>query len=365
MPQIFTFLGKGGSGRTTVAIAAAKQQASLGQRVLFVSQDPTPATGILWGIPLTDRPQAIGANLEVVQIQAAAAIERGWEEVKQIEARYLRSPILRNIYGQELSILAGMDSAVSLNALRQYDASGKYDIIIYDGTGDMTTIGMAGMPDALNWYLRRFRAVIEESDLWKTISPILQPALAAVLTVAWTGESVMSQPFQEATNFLDKSTAIVSDPRRVVAYLVTTPDSAAIAVAKYFWGSAQQSNLAVAGLIVNQGNTNEEIAEIFEPLSIASLPTKSGMNWQPLMDAMPDFKQAASAPKSMTIDTVNREVRLYLPGFDKSQVKLTQSGPEITVEAGDRRRNIFLPPPLTGAGVRGAKFQHGYLIISL
>jgi arsenite-transporting ATPase len=366
MPQIFTFLGKGGSGRTTMAIAAAKQQASFGQRVLFVSQDPTPATGILLGIPLTDQPQPIGANLEAVQIQAAAAIERGWEEVKQIEARYLRSPILRNIYGQELSILTGMDSAVSLNALRQYDSSGKYDVIVYDGTGDMTTIGMAGMPDALNWYLRRFRAVIEESDLWKTIAPIVQPALAAVLTVAWTGENVMmSQPFQEATNFLDKSTAIVSDPRRVVAYLVTTSDPAAIAIAKYFWGSAQQSNLAVAGLIINQANPNAEIAETFQPLVIASIPTRLGTDWQPLMDAMPDFKQAASAPKSMTIDTVNREVRLYLPGFDKSQVKLTQSGPEITVEAGDRRRNIFLPPPLTGASVRGAKFQHGYLIISL
>jgi arsenite-transporting ATPase len=365
MPQIFTFLGKGGSGRTTVAIAAAKQQASLGQRVLFVSQDPTPATGILLGIPLTDKPQAIGANLEAVQISATSTIERGWEEVKEIEARYLRSPILRNIYGQELSILAGMDSAIALNALRQYDASGKYDVIIYDGTGDMTTIRMAGIPDALSWYLRRFRAVIEESDLWKTIAPIVQPALAAVLTVAWTGESVMSQPFQEATNFLDKSSEMVSNPSRVAAYLVTTPDPAAIAMAKYFWGSAQQSNLAVAGVIVNQGSSSEEIEGEFSPLTITALPTRSGADWQPLMDAMPDFKQAASAPRSITIDTVNREVRLYLPGFDKSQVKLTQSGPEVTVEAGDQRRNIFLPPPLQGASVRGAKFQHGYLIISL
>jgi anion-transporting ArsA/GET3 family ATPase len=364
MPQILTFLGKGGSGRTTVAIAAAKQQANLGRRVLFVSQDPTPATGILLGVPLTEQPQSIGANLAIVSISATVAIERGWEDVKQIESRYLRSPILRNVYGQELAILPGMDSAIALNALRQYDASGKYDVIVYDGTGDMTTLRMAGMPDGLNWYLRRFIAVVEESDLWRTIAPIMQPAMAAVLTIAWTGESVVSQPIQEATALLDKSQAIISNPQRVVGYLVTTDDPTAIATAKYLWGSAQQSGLTIGGLIVNQCQINAAVTAEFDPLTVKIVPTQIGTDWQPLMDAMPDFSQVTMAPKPITIDISKREVRLYLPGFDKTQVKLTQSGPEVTIEAGDQRRNILLPPPLKGSSVTGAKFQGGYLIIS-
>jgi anion-transporting ArsA/GET3 family ATPase len=365
MPQILTFLGKGGSGRTTVAIAAAKQQANLGRRVLFVSQDPTPATGILLGVPLTDKPQSIGANLEVVSISATVAIERGWEEVKQIEARYLRSPILRNVYGQELAILPGMDSAIALNALRQYDASGKYDIIVYDGSGDLTTLRMAGMADSLSWYLRRFVSVVEESDLWKTISPIMQPAMAAILTVAWTGESVMSQPMQEANSFLSKSQDVISNPQRVVGYLVTTEDPAAVATAKYLWGSAQQSGLTIGGIILNQCAISSAIISAeFDPLAATTIPARIGTDWQPLLDAMPDFGKAVSAPKPMTIDVPKREVRLYLPGFDKTQVKLTQSGPEVTIEAGDQRRNILLPPQLKGSSVTGAKFQNGYLIIS-
>jgi anion-transporting ArsA/GET3 family ATPase len=364
MPQILTFLGKGGSGRTTVAIAAAKQQANLGRRVLFVSQDPTPATGILLGVPLTDTPQSIGANLEVVSISATVEIERGWEEVKQIEARYLRSPILRNVYGQELAILPGMDSAIALNALRKYDASGKYDVIVYDGSGDMTTLAMAGMPDNLGWYLRRFIAVVEESDLWRTIAPIMQPTMAAILTVAWTGESVMSQPIQEATTALSHIQSIISNPQRVVGYLVTSDDRAAVAMAKYFWGSAQQSGLTIGGVILNRGAVSDAVAAEFDPLALTVMPTQIGADWQPLMEAMPDFSQAVSVPKPMSIDIPNREVRLYLPGFDKTQVKLTQSGPEVTIEAGDRRRNILLPSPLKGSSVTGAKFQGGYLIIS-
>jgi anion-transporting ArsA/GET3 family ATPase len=364
MPQILTFLGKGGSGRTTVAIAAAKQQANLGRRVLFVSQDPTPATGILLGVPLTEKPQSIGANLAVVSISATVAIERGWEEIKQVEARYLRSPILRSVYGQELAILPGMDGAIALNELRQYDSSGKYDVIVYDGTGDMATLAMVGMPDSLSWYLRRFIAVVEESDLWKTISPIMQPAMAAVLTIAWTGESVMSQPVNEATNVLAQAQSMISNPQRVVGYLVTTEEPAAVATAKYLWGSAQQSGLTIGGILLNQGTNQDTVATEFDPLAVTIVPSRVGADWQPLLDAMPDFSQAVTVPKPISIDIQNREVRLYLPGFDKTQVKLTQSGPEVTIEAGDRRRNILLPPALKGSSVTGAKFQNGYLIIS-
>ncbi|HEY9666794.1 MAG TPA: ArsA-related P-loop ATPase, partial [Coleofasciculaceae cyanobacterium] len=86
MALILTFLGKGGTGRTMIAIAAAKKLSNLGQRVLLIGQDPGPAFGLLLGAPTGPDPQEIGPNLHVVQLQTTLLLEHGWDEVKQLEA---------------------------------------------------------------------------------------------------------------------------------------------------------------------------------------------------------------------------------------------------------------------------------------
>jgi len=364
MSLILTFLGKGGTGRTTMAIAAAKQLATQGQRVLFASQDPGPAVGLMLGTALGPDPQEIATNLQAVQFQAAVLLERSWAEVKKLEAQYVRTPFFKEVFGEELGVLPGMDTALMMNAVREFDASGNYDVIVYDGPGDQTALRTIGMPEVLSWYIRRFSKVFADSDLGRTVSPFIQPISSAVLNVNWASNN-FAQPKGQMDDLLEKGKQAIADPRRAAAYLVTTDDPAAIATARYLWGSAQQIGLTVGGVLLNQGPAAETIANDFAPLKVSSIPRQSGDDWQPLMAALPDLlNQATEAPKPVTVDVAARKVSLFLPGFDKKQVKLTQYGPEVTVEAGDQRRNLFLPPELKGKQVTGAKFQDGYLIIS-
>ncbi len=369
MALILTFLGKGGTGRTTIAIATAKKLANQGKKVLLLSDDTSPALGLLLGTSLSMEITHIERNFDALQLHSTVLLEKGWEDIKKIESDYIRNPVLKNVYGQELSVLPGMDLALSLNAIREYDASGKYDIIIYDGLGNQTTLRMFGMPESLSWYIRRFQTVLQESDLWKNLSTFIQPVTSAVLNVAWTGESLPNQPTNQVNQLLDKGKNAVSDVNRVAAYLVTTGDPSAIATAKYLWGSANQVGLTVPGVILNQ--TSDKIEDIlpnltaeFSPLNVKSIPIKRANNWQIISDNLPDFTQVGLVPKPIEIDVQSRQVKLFLPSFDKTQVKLTQYGPEVTIEAGDQRRNILLPPQLTGLPVKGAKFQNGYLTIS-
>lgn len=364
MSLVLTFLGKGGTGRTTMAIAAAKQFAGQGKRVLLAGQESGPTLGLMVGAALGPDPQEIAPNLQGVQFQSAILLERSWNQVKQLEAQYVKTPFFKEVFGQELGVLPGMDSALGLNALREYDTSGQYDVIVYDGSGDEAMLRMLGMPEILSWYIRRFRKVFAESDLGRTLSPFIQPIASAVLNVNWTGDN-FAQPTHQVNNLLDQGKAAIADPSRFAAYLVTTADPVAIATAQYLWGSAQQVGLTVGGVISNQSAAlAEAIATQFTPLPVSLIPTCTNGDWQPLMDALPDFTQAAQAPRPITVDVRERKVHLFLPGFDKKQVKLTQYGPEVTVEAGDQRRNIFLPPELKGKQVTGAKFQESYLIIS-
>ncbi|MEL4898381.1 Get3/ArsA fold putative tail anchor-mediating ATPase NosAFP [Crocosphaera sp. Alani8] len=361
MALILTFLGKGGSGCSTVAIAAAKKLAAGGSRVLFLSQDASPVLQKLWGTTLEGTPTDIEPNLKGMALQSAQMLSKRWEDVKDLESQYLRSPTLKNVYGQELGVLPGMDGALALDALREYEESKEYDVIVYDGDSASSTLRMFSIPEIMSWYVRRFQEVLMESDVGKTLAPFVQPITSAVLNVSWSADDLKDTP---ANDILKSGKAALADPNRVAAYLVTTGDPTAIAASKYYWGGAQQVGLSVRGVIVNQGQT-ASLAEEFDPLNLSSVPKMESSNWQPLMESLPQFLGDSQAPKPLIVDVANRQVKVFLPGFDKKQVKLTQYGPELTIEAGDQRRNVELPPSLAGQSVKGAKFQNSYLIVSL
>ena len=86
-----------------------------------------------------------------------------------------------------------MDGALALNALRQFDASGRYDVIVFDGHSAMDTLRMFGLPEILDWYVRRFRGVFQQSDLGKALAPFIQPVASAVLSVDWQGD-ILDRP---------------------------------------------------------------------------------------------------------------------------------------------------------------------------
>ena len=156
----------------------------------------------------------------------------------------------------------------------------------------------------------------------------------------------------------------VVDPERMAAYLVMDGSPVTIATAQQFWGEAQQIGLTVGGVLGNRALEIEAIADAFSPLDITPIPAKTN-GWEEVVAALPDIRQGArSAPKPLEIDIVASQVRVFLPGFNKKQVKLSQNGPQIVVEAGGQRRNIPLPPPLDTKSVTGAKFQERSLILS-
>ncbi|MEL6853685.1 MAG: ArsA family ATPase [Cyanobacteria bacterium J06607_13] len=376
MTLILTFLGKGGTGRSTAAIAAAQKLTGSGKRVLLLSQEAGPALSLLLGTTVGNQPTAVSQNdqglaggFQAVQLQTTVLLEENWEKLKNFEAQYLRDPFFKAVFGQELSVIPGMDEFLALNAIREYTESAQYDVIVHDGPGDQTSLRMWGAIGGVDWYFRRFKQVFQTSQFYRSISPFIAPVTGAVFSSGLSGD-IWSQPeTQNVETMVAKGKAMVRDPMQLRAYVVTSDDSLAIATGKYLWSAAQQIGLTVAGTFVNAGLSNQSdpaaATAAFDPLPITPLPrADSGNRWTPIVAALPDLTAPVDVPHPMAVDTANSTVKLFLPGFDKTQVKLTQYGPEVTVEAGDQRHNVSLPAALNGRSVTGAKFQSGYLIIS-
>ncbi len=367
MAFTLTLLGKGGSGRSTIAIAAAMAMARQGKRVLLFVQDAGPTLSWMLGTgAIGSDPLSLGQNLWVVQPSSTTLLERGWDEIKHLEAEYLRQPFFRNVYGEELAVLPGMDRALALNALRQYESSGNYDVIVHDGHSDRATLLTLAAPEVLAWYVRRFQKVVAESDFAKAIAPFVQPVSMAVLSSTNVSSTPWEGPLGEFQALLDRGRDVLADPQRVAGWLVATGDPMTQTLAQYLWGSAQQAGLTVGGLVLNRSATADAIGSEFDPLPVTAIPEQPTQpTWESLIPLMPDFTTLArQAPRPIEINLGSQQVKLFLPGFTKEQIHLTQSGPEVTIEAGEQRRNIFLPPALAGRSVKGAKFSDQYLIIS-
>lgn len=361
MALILTFLGKGGSGRSTCAIATAKKLSAQGQRVLLVTEDAGPGFSMLLGRHVTSAVTTVDNDFQCIQLSFAQLLEHNWEQLKKLEAEYLRDPFFKAVYGQELSLLPGMDQALTLNALREYDVSGDYDVIVHDGSGDQASLRMWGMPAGIDWYFRRFKQVFQASQFSKAVMPFVQPLAGAVLSGGrgFSGDLFDQPEVQESNNVIAQGVAAVKNPMRVRAYLVSSGDEVAISTARYLWGAAQQIEMTVAGVLLNRSPNQ---SQAFEPLPVHLLP--SG-DWQSQIDSLPDYLATPSVPVPVDVDLASKTVRLFLPSFEKKQIQLTQYGPEVTIEAGDQRRNLKLPQGLQGRSVTGAKFQSGYLILSL
>ena len=373
MSRIIAFLGDGSRERTTLAIATAKWFARQGKRVLLIAYI-NPSAELLLEVPLSTHPQSIESNLQVVQLQTTVLLEQAWDEVSKLVTTYLPDSFTDQIYPSELIILPGFDSFLTFNALRQYYQSDRYDVIIYNAQGNLETLRMLSIPGALDWYFRRFHQIFADLDIGKIANLIGGPLAAAMLS-ANVDNQKMKEGLAQIQNWIEQGVAVVNDARNLTAYLVTNDTPEAIADTRWLWGSAQQINLTVSGILAysdRDSSRETEIQSAFAPLTVYPISTwrdslrhsSTSPNWETIIQDLPDFNANISVTPPLKIDLAQRQVRAFLPGFNKKQVKLTQSGAEIVIEAGDQRRQIFLPPELKGQSIQSGKFEEPYLVIS-
>jgi len=97
MSLILTFLGKGGVGKTTTAIAVARAFAAQNKQVLYVGQQAGDSLSMRLGAELTNDPQLVAPNFAAVHLQSTLLLERYWDKMKGLETQYLRTPFCASV----------------------------------------------------------------------------------------------------------------------------------------------------------------------------------------------------------------------------------------------------------------------------
>ncbi|XP_063941095.1 uncharacterized protein At1g26090, chloroplastic isoform X2 [Daucus carota subsp. sativus] len=349
--KLVTFLGKGGSGKTTSAVLAAQML------------------------------------LEPLR------------RLKEADARLnMTQGVLEGVVSEELGVLPGMDSIFSASALESFvgflgDVPQKsnqkdvFDIIIYDGLNTEETIRMIGAASKTRLYLKYLRDLAEKTDLGRLAGPSLLRLVEESVSISsrrprFTGK-MSSEVWDDLGQTLERVSSVFADPHRFASYLVMDPNNpASLNSALRYWGCAIQAGAQVSGALSSVSpsycvESVESIKKTFSPLPFAYAPNLSvnvPLDWNEIIHGhlSEDLRSLLTASGSSCVtpsikfDPTNKTVTLLMPGFDKSEIKLYQfrGGSELLVEAGDQRRVIRLPSQIQGK-VGGAKFIDRNIIITI
>ncbi|MFN4278730.1 ArsA-related P-loop ATPase [Thermosynechococcus sp.] len=364
MTRIVTLLGATPEQQTALGLAISQWFAGRQQRTLLAV--PSPATSLQFLIGNPDQgigwqPKLLSEGLAIATLLTTESLNTAWQELSRLLEPYLPQELVGKVYAGELVILPGMDTLLTLNALRVHYSSGEYDVIVYVGGNSQDTLRLIGFPQGLAWYYRRFQRLLDQLDLNAIANAIGGPIASAIMAANIDTQKVRER-FGEAKEWVDRGVQIAADPKRLSVFLVTDGTSISTAQTQWLWGSAQQVNIPISEVFCI-GEPTPAVSRAFTPLRISVLPT-DWSNWQALVAHLPNLNQLGTAPAPYEFDEVQQQVRIFLPGFRKEQVKLSEFSGELTVEAGDQRRHIELPPSLKGKPVRGGKFEAPYLIVT-
>lgn len=140
--------------------------------------------------------------------------------------------------------------------------------------------------------------------------------------------------------FLQKGSSIFAEPHKFGCYLVMNPDNPiSLKSALRYWGCAIQAGAQISGAfgIPTQNSPMvlaEDVKISFAPLPCALIPHlefSNHLHWNEIMAS--DHSKSArellsetskGIPSSVTFDMSNKSVNLFMPGFDKSEIKLYQ-----------------------------------------
>lgn len=363
--------GPGGSGRTTVAAAAALEAARRGNRTLVLGADRTDALGAVLGVPTGTEPVEAAPGLTAWRPDAAAGFREDLVAFQDRAAGALDLLGAARLDAEEVTPLPGAEELAFLRALRDAALSEAYDLLVVDLPPVPQALGLLALPEELRRYLRRL--LPPERQAARALRPVLGRLAGVPMPADWMYETAARWDGELAA-----VESVVAD-RATSVWLVAEPGPA----------GADAVRTAVTGLAVRALRPELLIAnrvlpdhgQDSWPAGLAAQQRKALEEWQGTYDVHPlphlgrDPRGADDlgsllppgvnpAPDPVEWPVADRLAEdgvlvwhIPLPGAIREELELVRRGDELVVTAGSFRRIVPLPSALRRCTVAGAALR--------
>lgn len=382
--RIIIYTGKGGVGKTSIAAATAVKMAKQGKRTLILSTDAAHSLADSLAVPIGPDPVQISDNLWGQEVNAIRETERNWGTVQGWITKLLDKAQLKDVTTEEMLVFPGMEELFSLLKIKEHAESGHYDVLVVDCAPTGETLRLLSYPNVLNWWLEKIFPT--ERKLIKIVRPVAK----IVKDIDLPSDDVLDS-IERLARGLEEMQRLVLDPEITSVRIVLNPEKMVLAEAKRSFTYLNLFGFNTDAIIVNrvlpdeagkgffahwrdiQKKYEEEIVLNFQPLPILKAPMmQKEVIGLPILEELADIVYGEQVPSAMLYrgrtETIREEdgdmlLELSIPFVEKANLDLTQTGDELTVDAGAYKRKVILPRTLMGREVIGAKYAKDRLII--
>jgi arsenite-transporting ATPase len=379
--RVVLLTGKGGVGKTSLAVATALGAAAHGHRVFLLSTDVAHSLGDALGRRVGPRPVRVAEGVTAQEVEALAELDRSWSEIRAFLRELMRDEA-DELVAEELLVFPGLEELVALRAVREVEATGECDVCVVDCAPTGATLRMLRFPDALRIFMENF------FDLKRRGARLVRPLLERLHAGHWVPTEEVYDAFERLYRDVEDVRRILLDSDRTSARLVVNPARVVVAETRRSFAYLSLYGVATDAVLVNRvlpgdaasgyfarwkERERSELSEIHASFPVAILeaplfpaelvgPEALGRLAESVYGARdPAALLSRGRPIRVEKRAGHARLEIDLPGASKEEVEVGVHGGDLVVRVRDAERWIALPDSLVGLRLSRVRLHAGVL----